>query len=168
MYVARTSINRVISSGDLCSCLLPRCEALRIWRSGFPIATKWCCYQDVKVVRSSAFTQRTCDRCGSLWKGGDVVNMWREQAIIEWSRRVISVRSSAHMPLGISDRNNTFVLYQCLKGQEQRKKLKKTKEEQRKEFSEKVDGGQPIPTAPGNVTPHRARQTKAANVSQRQ
>ena len=40
---------------------------------GFPIATKWCCDQDVGVVPSSAFTQRTCDRCGSLWKRGDVV-----------------------------------------------------------------------------------------------
>jgi len=39
MYVARTSNNRVISSGDLYCCLLPRCEALRICRSGFPIAT---------------------------------------------------------------------------------------------------------------------------------
>ena len=38
MYVARTSNNRVISSGDLYSCLLPRCEALRTCRSGFPIA----------------------------------------------------------------------------------------------------------------------------------
>jgi len=33
--VARTSNNRVISSGDLYCCLLPRCEALRT----FPIAT---------------------------------------------------------------------------------------------------------------------------------
>jgi len=39
MYVARTSNNRVISSGDLYCCLLPRWEALRICRSGFPIAT---------------------------------------------------------------------------------------------------------------------------------
>jgi len=46
--------------------LLPQYEALRICRSGFPIATKWCCDQDVKVVRSSAFTQRTCNRCGSM------------------------------------------------------------------------------------------------------
>ena len=66
MYVARTSNNKVISSGALYCCLLPRCEALRTCRSGFPIATKWCCDQDVEVVRSSAFTQRTCDRCGSL------------------------------------------------------------------------------------------------------
>jgi len=72
------------------------------------------------------------------------------------------------MPLGISDRNSIIVFYQCLKEQEQRKKLKKTKEEQRKESSEKMDGGQPILTTLGNVTPHRARQTKAANVSQRQ
>ena len=66
MYAVRTTNNRVILSGDLYCCLLPQCEALRIWRSGFLIATKWCCDQDVKVVRSSAFTQRTCDRCGSL------------------------------------------------------------------------------------------------------
>ena len=39
IYVARTSNNRVISSGDLYCCLLPRCEALRTCRSGFPIAT---------------------------------------------------------------------------------------------------------------------------------
>jgi len=34
--------------------LLLRCEALRTCRSGFPIATKWCCDQDVEVVPSSA------------------------------------------------------------------------------------------------------------------
>jgi len=39
IYVARKSNNRVISSGDLYFCLLPRCEALRTCRSGFPIAT---------------------------------------------------------------------------------------------------------------------------------
>jgi len=39
IYVAPTSNNRVISSGDLYRCLLPRCEALRTCRSGFPIAT---------------------------------------------------------------------------------------------------------------------------------
>ena len=121
MYVARTSNNRVISSGDLYCCLLPQCEALRTCRSGFPIATKRCCDQDVKVVRSAAFTQRTCDWCGSLWKGGDVVAtspvvlrwlcdstrtgcawritplcMWREQAIREWSRRAISIVACCH------------------------------------------------------------------------
>jgi len=33
--------------------------------------------------------------------------MWREQAIIEWSLLLpaATVRSFAHMPLGISDRN---------------------------------------------------------------
>ena len=39
MYVARTSNNRVILSGNLYCCLLPRCEALCTSRSGFPIAT---------------------------------------------------------------------------------------------------------------------------------
>jgi len=41
MYVARTSNNRVILSGDLYCCLLLRCEALRTCRSGFPIATTY-------------------------------------------------------------------------------------------------------------------------------
>jgi len=35
MYVARTSNNRVIMACELCCCLLPQCEALRICRSGF-------------------------------------------------------------------------------------------------------------------------------------
>jgi len=34
IYMARTSNNRVIASGDLCCCLLPQCEALRTCRSG--------------------------------------------------------------------------------------------------------------------------------------
>ena len=58
--------------------------------------------------------RRLCDspRTGCAWRITPLCK-WREQAIIEWSRRVISivacatVRSSAHMPLGISDRNNT-------------------------------------------------------------
>ena len=67
-YVARTSSNRVISPGDLYCCLLLQCEALRTCHSGFPIAAKWCCDQDVKVVPGAAlaFAKRTCDRCGSL------------------------------------------------------------------------------------------------------
>jgi len=35
IYVARTSNNRVIMTCELYCCLLPQCEALRIWRSGF-------------------------------------------------------------------------------------------------------------------------------------
>jgi len=58
IYVARTSNNRVMMACELYYCLLPRCEALRTCRSGFPIATKWCCDQDVEVVQSSAFTQK--------------------------------------------------------------------------------------------------------------
>ena len=39
IYVAWTSNNRVIMACELHCCLLPRCEALRIYHSGFPIAT---------------------------------------------------------------------------------------------------------------------------------
>ena len=59
--------NNVIMVCELNCCLLPQCEALRTCRSSFPIATKLCCDQDVKDVPGSAFTQRTCDRCGLLW-----------------------------------------------------------------------------------------------------
>jgi len=47
MYVARTSNNRVILSGDLYCCLLPQCEALHTCRSGFPIATVYIAIQIV-------------------------------------------------------------------------------------------------------------------------
>jgi len=51
--------NRVIMAYDLYCCLLPQCEALHTCHSGFPITTKWCCDQDVKVVPGAAFTKRT-------------------------------------------------------------------------------------------------------------
>ena len=40
IYVARISNNRVIMACELYCCLLPQCEALRMCRSGFPIATQ--------------------------------------------------------------------------------------------------------------------------------
>jgi len=54
MYVTRTSNNRMISSGDLYCCLrlLPQCEALRICRSGFLIATVPCGYSLFKIIRN--------------------------------------------------------------------------------------------------------------------
>jgi len=48
--VARTSNNKVISLGDLYCCLLPRCEALRTCRSGFPIATVTTIWQHCYTV----------------------------------------------------------------------------------------------------------------------
>ena len=53
--------------------------------------------------------------------------MWREQAIKEWSRRVISVvacchgANFVHMPLGISDRNTTYNMVLFLKTSWERK-----------------------------------------------
>ena len=51
---------------DLYCYLLPQCEALRTCCSGFPMATKWCCDQDVKVVPGANFTKRTCDWCSVM------------------------------------------------------------------------------------------------------
>jgi len=48
MYVVWTRHNIMILSGDLYCRLLLQCEALRTSHSGFPIATNWCCDQDVK------------------------------------------------------------------------------------------------------------------------
>jgi len=67
IYVTRTSNNRVIVARDLYCCLLPQCEALRVCRSGFPIATVGhlhlqhrhllcCCVPSLKLAKS-------CDRC---------------------------------------------------------------------------------------------------------
>ena len=39
IYVARASNSKIDCEHDLYCCLLPRCEALRTYRSGFPIAT---------------------------------------------------------------------------------------------------------------------------------
>jgi len=39
IHVARTSNDRMISSGELYCCLPPQCKTLRASRSGFPIAT---------------------------------------------------------------------------------------------------------------------------------
>jgi len=89
---------------DLYCCLLPLYKALHTCCSGFPIATKWCCDQDVEVVPSSAITQRMCDRCGSLLKGGDVVatSQWccvkcvihHEQDVCEEEHQTYVVRTS--------------------------------------------------------------------------
>ena len=54
-----TVTTRVISSGDLYCCLLPRCEALRTCRSDFPIATIPYIYSKLQVIRlTSQIPQR--------------------------------------------------------------------------------------------------------------
>jgi len=94
---------------------------LHACRLGYPITTKWYFDQDVKVVLGATFTKRMWGRCGSLQKGGDVVAtsqlmlrrkcdspqmgcaqrathkyIRHEQAIIEWSRQVISIIACCH------------------------------------------------------------------------
>jgi len=44
IYVARTSNNRVISSGELYCCLLLQCEALYTCQSSFSIGTEEICF----------------------------------------------------------------------------------------------------------------------------
>ena len=52
-------------------------EALRTCCSAFPITTKWCFDQDAKVLPGATLTKRTCNRCGSLQKRGDIVGTFQ-------------------------------------------------------------------------------------------
>ena len=72
-HVARTSRNKMSTTWDLYCCLVRQWEGLRTCFSAFPITTKWCFDQDVKVVPGTTFTKGTCNRCGSLQKRRDVV-----------------------------------------------------------------------------------------------
>jgi len=68
--VARTSRYKISTTWDLYCCLVPQCEGLATCCSAFPITTKWCFDEDVKVVPGTTFTKRTCNRCGLLKKRG--------------------------------------------------------------------------------------------------
>jgi len=112
--------NREIAVHDLYCCLLPQCKALCTCRSGFPIAIKWCCDQDVKVVpgatlqknvRSMRFVVKKTGCWGNLlvgvalnvrfttngmWWRITPIYMWCEQAITEWFCWVISIVACCH------------------------------------------------------------------------
>jgi len=75
--VARTSRNKMIMTWDLHCCLVQQWEALRTCCSAFPITSKWCFDQDVKVVPGATFTKITRNRCCSLQKRGDVVGTFQ-------------------------------------------------------------------------------------------
>jgi len=75
--VARTSRNKMITTWDLHCCLVQQWEALRTCCSAFPITSKWCFDQDVKVVPGATFTKITRNRCCSLQKRGDVVGTFQ-------------------------------------------------------------------------------------------
>ena len=81
-HAVRTSRNRMITTYDIHCCLVQQWEALCTCYSAFPITTKWCFDQDVKVVPGATFTKRTCSRCGSLQKRGDVVGTF--QLALHW------------------------------------------------------------------------------------
>ena len=51
--------NKMITTWDLHCCLVQQLEALRTCCSAFPITTKWCIDQDVKVLPGATFTKRT-------------------------------------------------------------------------------------------------------------
>ena len=98
-----------------------------------------------KVVPGAASTKRMCDQCCSLQKGGDVVatsplalrwlcdsprmgcaqritpiHMWREQTIIQWSHRVISIvacchsaKLCAHAAIDFRSQHLKLILIEC-------------------------------------------------------
>jgi len=70
--VVRTSTNKISTTWDLYCCLVPQCEGLRTCCSAFPITTKWCFDQHVKMLPGTTFTKRTCNICRFLKKRGMV------------------------------------------------------------------------------------------------
>jgi len=76
-HVARINRNKMSTTWFLYCCLVPQCEALRTGCSAFPITTKWCFDQVVKVVLGTNFIRRTCYSCGSSQKRGDVAAISR-------------------------------------------------------------------------------------------
>jgi len=84
----RTVTTRVISSGDLYCCLLPRCEALRTCLSGFPIASLSCQF-------SLRYLFNTQPILGNVWNFLHW-NYDRQRKTAEWLQNIsiwcISVR----------------------------------------------------------------------------
>ena len=56
IYMARTSNSRVISSGDLCCCLLLQCEDLRTCCSSFSIATQEISFLVFRMSKPNTWT----------------------------------------------------------------------------------------------------------------
>ena len=77
IHVARTNRNKMFTTWDLHYCLVQQWEALRTCCSAFPITTKWCFDQDVKVVPGATIRTRTCIWCASLQKWGGVVGTFQ-------------------------------------------------------------------------------------------
>jgi len=72
-HVAWTSRNKMSTTWDRYCCLLRQWEVLRTCCWAFPVTTKWCFDQDVKVVSCITFTKKRYNRCGSLQKRGGVI-----------------------------------------------------------------------------------------------
>jgi len=68
--VPRTSRNKISTTCYLYCWLVPQSEGLHTCCSAFPITTKRCFDQHVKMVPGTTFTKRTCNRCGLLKKRG--------------------------------------------------------------------------------------------------
>jgi len=84
-HVARTSRNKMITTWDLYCCFVQQWEALHTCCEAFPITTKWCYDQDVKVVSGATFTKRTCskkERAVHLQKRGYVFGTF--QFALHW------------------------------------------------------------------------------------
>jgi len=120
IYVSQTSKNRMSTTWDLYCCLLP-VWSFAYFPPGLSNHNKVVLWPGCEGAARCNLHKRMCDRCSSLQKGGDVVAtsqlmlrwkwdspqmgcaqrathkyIWREQTIIEWSRRVISIIACCH------------------------------------------------------------------------
>jgi len=98
--------------------LKPQCEALRTCCSGIPIATKWCCDQDVKVVLCEAITKRNCDRSVRIKRRGYCCNHSSGVALKCAVQHESNVREEQHHIYVARASNNRVIssgeLYCCL------------------------------------------------------
>jgi len=109
-HVARRSRNKMMTTWDLHCCLVQQWEALRTCYSAFPITKTWCFDQDVKVVPGATFTKRTCNRCGSLQKRGDVIGIFQLALHLKFVFHIMNTSTMLRRPEPTKERVEPTIL----------------------------------------------------------
>ena len=106
IYVARTSNNRVIMACELYCCLLPQCEALRICRSGFPIATAAIVrYINITTIYTVGYLQ--IFNAGHFYSSKHCHDLWSKQ---HWITMVFNETTNYNFIL-LSKQGRTQLIY---------------------------------------------------------
>jgi len=128
----RTSNNRVIAARKIYLCLVPQCEALcTACHSSFPIATKWYCDQDVKVVPSQKERAICADRCKK-----DVVMIVAKRQPLDWRCVECVIRHERGCVWGTKPNQyaQTFARHKRITPRNRRRKLPQVRIKKRKKL----------------------------------